>query len=76
MIRIARLLAGLRALTGRARHDQELDAELRDFLERSIDDKVRAGMSREAAERAARMELRRVPRGHCGARRVSPPLPC
>ncbi|MEZ5289096.1 MAG: permease prefix domain 1-containing protein [Vicinamibacterales bacterium] len=57
MTRIARLLAGLRALTGRARHDQQLDAELRDFLERSIDDKVRAGMSREAAERAARMEL-------------------
>ncbi len=37
--------------------EQELDDELRDFLEKSTADKMRAGMTREEAHRSARMEM-------------------
>lgn len=54
---LTRLTHGITALLRRTRHDQELDAELQQFLEMAIEDKERAGMSREAATRAARLEL-------------------
>jgi putative ABC transport system permease protein len=52
-----RITAGVKALLGRRRFEQDLDAELRAFLEAAIEQKVREGMSEEDATRAARMEL-------------------
>ena len=57
MSRARRVVAGLVALLRRGRTEEELDDELRAFLEASIDQKVRDGMSRDAAIRAARVEL-------------------
>ena len=54
---VTRVVGGIVGLLRRTRQEQELDAELQEFLERAIEDKVRAGMSRETATRAARMEL-------------------
>ena len=54
---IARLRSWLRASLHRSRLEQEMDDELRFHLERSADDLVRAGMSREAAGRQARADL-------------------
>ena len=54
---LTRVVGGIVGLLRRTRQEQELDAELQEFLEMAIEDKVRAGMSREAATRAARMEL-------------------
>jgi putative ABC transport system permease protein len=48
---------GLRALFAREKADAELDAELRGYLEASAAQKMRNGMSREQALRAARVEL-------------------
>src|SRR4029079_11496667 len=52
-----RLVGGLVGLLRRTRQEQELDAELQEFLDMAIEDKVRAGISRKAATRTARMEL-------------------
>ena len=52
-----RFAGGLRGLLRKTRVEEELDAELREFLERGIEEKMDAGMSREAATRAARLEL-------------------
>jgi predicted permease len=52
-----RLVAGFRSLSRRARTEQELDAELRDFLDRAVEERMRSGMTREAATRAARVQL-------------------
>jgi predicted permease len=52
-----RLLGGFAALFRRRRADQELDDELRQFLESAIDDKLNEGLDRETAERAARRQL-------------------
>jgi len=49
--------AGLRNLLSRADADRELDDELRHYLDLSINEKIRAGLSREDAERAARIEM-------------------
>lgn len=49
--------AGLRGLFRKRKEEQELDEELRDFLGKSAAEKMRAGMSREAAVRAARLEM-------------------
>jgi len=46
MSRIQRLIGGFSALLRKDRVEQELDEELRTYLETSIDQKVRAGMSR------------------------------
>ena len=54
---VTRVVGGILGLLRRTQQEQELDAELQEFLERAIEDKVRAGMSRETATRAARMEL-------------------
>ena len=57
MILLSRITKGVRALFRRSRAEAELDAELREFLEAAIEQKMRAGASREAATRAARIEL-------------------
>ena len=57
MARLTRFIGGLNALLRRTRAEQELDEELRAYLESSVDAKVGAGMSREEAWRAARIEL-------------------
>ena len=54
---LRRLAAGLRALVRRPRYEQELDRELRAFLDIAIDEKMRAGASRQEAERTARAEM-------------------
>jgi predicted permease len=54
---ITRIISGVRRLFGKARLEQELDAELREFLETAVEEKIRTGLSREKAIRAARMEL-------------------
>jgi predicted permease len=54
---LSRLFGGLRGLLHRARTEEELDAELRDFLEHAVEQKMRTGMTREAAARAARVHL-------------------
>ena len=51
------LIAGLRALFRRDRRNAEIQRELDSFLEASIDDKIRSGMSRDQALRAARAEI-------------------
>lgn len=53
---LSRLANGLRALFRRGIADQELDAELNAFLEAAVDEKMRSGMGREEATRAARLE--------------------
>jgi len=53
----SRVVGGVRALVGKTRVEQELDAELRDFLDTAVEQKVRAGMSREAALRSSRIQL-------------------
>jgi hypothetical protein len=52
-----RLAGGFRSLFRSRQAEQDLDAELREFLESAIDAKMAAGMSREAATRAARVDL-------------------
>jgi predicted permease len=54
---LRRAIAGLRALVRRDRVERELDAELREYLESVIDEKMRGGSSRVEATRAARAEL-------------------
>ena len=54
---INRLLGGVRALFRRGAVERELDTEIRGYLDASIDERVRAGWSREDATRAARAEM-------------------
>ena len=54
---IRRLLAGLRGLFRKRQAEQELDEELRAYLETAVEQKMAAGMSRADASRAARMEM-------------------
>lgn len=54
---LRRMLGGFHALFRRRRLEQELDEELRSCLESSIEHKMRAGMPREDAIRAARVEM-------------------
>jgi hypothetical protein len=51
------LCSGLQSLFHKGRVDRELDEELAAFAEASAADKQRAGMSRETALRAARIEM-------------------
>jgi putative ABC transport system permease protein len=52
-----RVAFGLRALASKRRAEQELDAELHDYLESAAERKMAAGMSRVDAMRAARAEI-------------------
>ena len=51
------LFSGICALFNKNGRNAEIDEELRGFLDASVDDKIRRGMSREAALRAARVEM-------------------
>jgi predicted permease len=57
MTRLRRIIGGFRGLVRKTQTERELDAELREFLETGIERRMRAGMSRTEAVRAARMEL-------------------
>jgi predicted permease len=50
-------VSGLRALFRKKRTEEEMDEELRGYLEESAKDKMRAGISPEAAVRGARVEM-------------------
>jgi putative ABC transport system permease protein len=52
-----RVRNGFRALFHKTRVERDLDAELREFLDTAVEQKMRGAMSREKAIRAARMEL-------------------
>src|SRR5687767_4194860 len=52
-----RLAGGLTALLHRSRVERELDAELGEFLEAAIEQKMRGGASRADATRMARLEM-------------------
>jgi putative ABC transport system permease protein len=54
---IQRLLSGSRALLRKDRDEDELDQELRAFVEADVDRHLRSGMSREDALRAARARI-------------------
>ena len=54
---LSRVIGGLRGLLQKNRSEQELDDELREYLERVTEEKVSSGMSRDAAVRAARVEI-------------------
>ncbi len=54
---LSRVIGGLRGLFQKNRAEQELDDELREYLERVTEEKVSGGMSRDAAVRAARVEI-------------------
>ena len=51
------LSAGLRGFFRKRQTEQELDEELRDYLDQATTEKMRAGMNREEARRAARLEM-------------------
>jgi predicted permease len=55
--RLARLIGGFRSLLLRQRVENELDAELREFLHARTDHHVSTGMDRANAARAARLEI-------------------
>src|SRR5688572_27635977 len=52
-----RIAGGLRALVVRTRDDSDLNEELASYLDAAVDRHVQAGLSREAATRAARIEI-------------------
>ncbi len=56
MRRLSRLTNGIKALFRQRIADEEMDAELRAFLETAVDEKMHSGMCREEATRAARLE--------------------
>lgn len=53
---LRRVMGGANALARSERTERELDEELRAYLETAVDEKMRSGMSREEATRAARLE--------------------
>jgi len=52
-----RLVSGFIALLRKDRDERDLDEELRAFLEAEVDERMRSGMSREDATRAARADI-------------------
>src|ERR1700690_2406171 len=50
-------VSGLRALFRGKQLDQEMDEELRSYLDSAVEDKMRAGMTHADALRAARVEI-------------------
>jgi predicted permease len=51
------IVAGIRALFRKKEVEQEMDEELRGYLDAAVKDKMRSGMSEEQALRAARVEM-------------------
>jgi len=54
---LRRFFGGLRALIWRQRLENDLDEELKTYLDAAVEAKTTQGMSRESAERAARAEM-------------------
>ena len=57
MALLNRLAGGIRALFGKTRLERELDAELQQYLNASVEQKMASGMSRDTAMRTARAEM-------------------
>src|SRR5258707_12040325 len=58
LMRIFKIIGGgLRALFGKQRAEQELDEELRCYMETAVEQKMRAGTGREEAARETRIEM-------------------
>ena len=57
MARRPRVLGGLRGMFRRAQVEQEMDDEIRAYIEASVDRKMRAGLTPEAARRSAQVEF-------------------
>ena len=57
MTLLRRFASGLRDLIWRTRAERDLDAELREYLNAAVEQKMSSGMSRDAATRAARAEM-------------------
>ena len=57
MFRLQNMVAGLRALFRKKHVEQEMDEELRGYLDAAVKEKMRSGMSQEEALRAARVEM-------------------
>ena len=54
---MGRCIGGLRGLLRRKQVEQELDEELRAYVEAAVDQKMAAGMNRDDALRAVRVEM-------------------
>ncbi len=54
---LGKFIGGLRALFHKQEVEQEMDEELRGFLDAAAKEKMRSGMSQEEARRAARVEM-------------------
>jgi predicted permease len=54
---VHRFVSGVRALVSKTRAERDLDEELRAYLDAAIGQKIGSGMTRDAAERAARAEM-------------------
>jgi predicted permease len=54
---LRKLTSGLRTLFHKNKVEQEMDEELRGFLDAAVKEKMRSGMSQEEARRAARVEM-------------------
>ncbi len=57
MPRVKRVINGLRALVRKHRAEEELDAELREYLQSAVEHRMRTGLGEPEARRAARLEL-------------------
>jgi putative ABC transport system permease protein len=57
MFGLRSIVAGVRALFRKKQMEQEMDEELRGYLDATVKDKVRSGLSQEEALRAARVEM-------------------
>jgi putative ABC transport system permease protein len=57
MFRLQSIVAGLRALFRKEQAEQDMDEELRGYLDALVQEKIRAGMSQQDALRAARVEI-------------------
>jgi predicted permease len=51
------LVGGLRALFGKGRAEEDMDGELRGYLDPAVKERMRAGMSQEEARRATKIEM-------------------
>lgn len=57
MLLLRTITGGLRVLLGRQRAEREMSEELEAYLDAAVNEKMRAGMSREDALQAARVEI-------------------
>src|SRR5882757_4055042 len=57
MALLRNLISGIKALLRKEQRNREIDEELQGYVEAAVDEKMRRGMRREDAERAARVEV-------------------